>query len=148
MKKTLFWILLFFSIITQSLFAFPFFLGLLLIFYIFNRSSSIFFAAFIFGLVLDIITLESLGKSSLFFLIFLFVISLYESKFETKTLPFVLLVSFFGSFIYLFILGQNNIILISFLSSLFCGILFLVITGMGNRGEVSKSHRFSEYVPG
>jgi len=57
-------------------------------------------AAFLTGAVLDILLLNPLGKTSLFLVVFLFIILLYDKKFDIQTFPFVFLASFIGSFVY------------------------------------------------
>lgn len=69
-----------------------------------KRGNWIFPTAFFSGLVLDIFYLNPLGLTSLFFLIFLFLIFLYERKFEISSPFFILISSFVGvvSFMFLF----------------------------------------------
>ncbi|HSW87745.1 MAG TPA: hypothetical protein VLG12_01135 [Candidatus Saccharimonadales bacterium] len=73
------------------------------------RNSTIFLWSFFSGIFLDALKLAIIGESSLFFLLFLTAAFLYERKFETQSMPFVLLFSFFGSVFYLWILGNNYI---------------------------------------
>jgi len=89
------------------------------------KENWIFFFAFIFGLMLDLVTFKTPGLSSTFFVVFLFLALLYRSKFEIATNYFVLVSSFIGSFIFLLIAGYtNSIILESIISSIIGVVLF------------------------
>ena len=123
----LFWISLIFAIILEgTATTFPLVLLLLLIFYIVKRDLWIFFAAFIAGIFLDVISVRTLGESSIFFILFLFVIALYEGKFEIQTLPFVAIASFLGSLTYLLLFGYNFVLQQALVSSLLSVLFFLV----------------------
>lgn len=104
----------------------PLVLDFILVYYIFERKAWIFALAFILGLILDIFHLRLLGLTSIFFVVFIFIITLYERKFEIKTTAFVLFFSFIGSLIFLFIFGYNYVLLQSIVSSLIAVVLFKV----------------------
>ncbi len=116
-------LLIFISVLLQTITTLPMALIGLLMSYIFYKESWIFFAAFFSGIFLDVITVRTLGESSLFFILFLFLIDLYEKKFEVQTLSFVCLASFLGSLVYLLLFGQSaafqQAIVTTFLSILF-----------------------------
>lgn len=105
----------------------PLTLILLLCLVIVNRSVFIFILAFFAGLLLDIFRLQPLGMTSLFYLVFLFLILLYRRKYEIRSVPFVFIASFFGSVIYLFLFKYNNILILSILSSLFALLFFSIL---------------------
>lgn len=88
------------------------------------RKSWVFFAAFGLGLFLDLILVRSLGYTSLIFTIFIFIIRLYERKFETRTVTFVFISTFLGSLIYLLIFGYNNVLTQLLVSALVAILLF------------------------
>jgi cell shape-determining protein MreD len=93
---------------------------------IFRRDALTFFIAFFAGFLLDALLLHPVGKTSLFFVTFLFLVSLYQRKYEINSVPFVLAASFIGSVIFLWIFGDRNILLQSVLSSVIATVLFSV----------------------
>lgn len=62
------------------------------------------------GIVLDSLLVRRLGETSLFFLAFFLVVSLYERKFEIASLTFLALASFLGSTTFLTIFGYNDVL--------------------------------------
>lgn len=114
----IFWLLLFAALVLGVLTTLPLVLILLVVLYAIKREAWLFIAAFFTGVILDLISVRTIGTSSLFFVIFLFVEEIYGRKFETQTLPFILLASFGGSIFYLLILGQALIFQQSFVSSI------------------------------
>src|SRR4051812_14231819 len=74
-----------------------------------RRDVVTFFIAFFVGFFLDVFTLHPIGKTSLFFVIFLFLVSLYQRKYEINSVPFVIVASFIGSLLFLWVFGQKNI---------------------------------------
>lgn len=105
----------------------PFSIGLMTIFAVLLKRSWLFFLALGLGLFLDLIALRTLGYASLALTIFVFILFLYERKFETRTAAFVFISSFFGSTFYLMIFGYNNIFLQSLASSLLAVLAFKII---------------------
>ena len=63
----------------------PLSLILLLNFAIATKKTSVFLAGFICGLILDILLLNPLGQTSIFFVVFLALVFLYERKFDIQT---------------------------------------------------------------
>lgn len=128
LRKIIFFFLFVFAFLIQiSLTTIPLILDLILLLYILNRKYWVYFVAFFLGMVLDIVSLRQVGLTSLFFIIFLFLITLYENKFEINTIPFVFFFSFFGSLAFLFIFGGSFIFLQALVSSIFSTLLFLLI---------------------
>lgn len=96
------WLLLIFVIFTELTYTdLPLTLIFILILAVMKRGEWIFILAFFAGIILDIFSLRSLGQTSIFFLLFVFLVLMYERKYEISTLPFVMITSFFGSFFYL-----------------------------------------------
>lgn len=115
----IFGLLLFLALFLEgALTTLPLVLILLVVFYALKKETWLFIAAFFTGIILDLISVRTIGTSSLFFVIFLFVEEIYGRKFETQTLPFILLASFVGSIFYLLILGQTLIFQQSLVSSI------------------------------
>lgn len=102
----------------------PFAIALLAAARVLSKKSWVFFAAFLLGLFLDLMLVRPLGYTSLMFAVLVFVIGLYERKFETQTLTFVFISTFLGSIIYLIIFEYNNILLQAFANSLLAILLF------------------------
>ena len=104
----------------------PFSVSLLVVSAVIFKKSWVFFAALAIGLLLDLVNLRPLGYTSLVFVIFVFLVRLYERKFETQTFAFIFIATFLGSLVYLKIFEYNQILLQSLVSS-FLGILLFKI---------------------
>ncbi len=113
-------VVLFFSGITTI----PFSIGLLAVSTVIFKKSWVFFLALGLGLFLDLIAIRPLGYTSLILTIFVFLIRLYERKFETKTIIFAFISTFLGSLIYLLIFNYQQIFLQSLINSLFAILFF------------------------
>ena len=111
-------------IITSAVTTIPFFVGLLAVSTVLSKKSWVFFLALGLGLFLDLTTIRPLGYSSLILTIFVFLIWLYERKFETQTTTFVFISSFLGSLVYLKIFGFQQIFLQSLVSAVVGVFLF------------------------
>lgn len=102
----------------------PFVLIVLLISGIARRSTMVFSLAFFAGLILDLLTVRLLGSTALFFLLFLFLIFLYQKKYEINSYPFVLVSSFAGAILYLNFFDYNSVFVQAGISSVIALILF------------------------
>ncbi len=89
---------------------------------------TIFLVAFVSGLFLDLLQLRPLGQTSLFLTIFVFIVLLYERKFQIRTLPFVFISAFLGSFAYLSIFGGSQIFLTALITASLSAVTFKAIT--------------------
>ncbi|MEK7534705.1 MAG: hypothetical protein AAB600_05270 [Patescibacteria group bacterium] len=128
MNKLTFFLLITFAILFEAtITSIPIVLDVLLVFYILKRKSGIFITAFILGIILDVFMVRTLGLTSIFFIAFIFVVFLYERKFEIVTYPFVFFASFLGSLISLLLFGYNYLIQQAIVSSLFAVVLFRVV---------------------
>ncbi|HZJ18568.1 MAG TPA: hypothetical protein VFD45_03050 [Patescibacteria group bacterium] len=96
----------------------PLILIMLLNLFIFSKKEWVFILAFIVGILFDILALRPIGFSSIFYISSLFLISLYERKFETTTIYFVFIMSVILSAIYLVLFSRFSI-----LESIFSGVL-------------------------
>src|SRR5258708_2181014 len=72
---------------------------------ILQRDPLIFIYTFLAGIFLDAFALRVLGMTSIYLLIVVFLIFLYQRKYEINTYPFVLIASFLGSLVYLLLFG-------------------------------------------
>jgi hypothetical protein len=120
-------LLVFLSIISSTLSTIPFLVGLLVAFSVVFRKSWIFYLALIIGIFLDLIYLRNLGFSSLALCIYVFILFLYERKFETRTAAFVFMATFLGSLIYLKIFSFQQIFLSALLNAIFAAIFFKLL---------------------
>lgn len=84
----------------SSIFSIPFLLMGLLLLFVFTKKPSVFFVAFICGILLDSMLLRMIGSTSIFYLLFLLIVLLYDRKFEVISLPFVLALSVVGNILY------------------------------------------------
>lgn len=117
----------------------PLVLCLLLVWYILKKDPLVFFLAFVFGILVDLMLVRDIGFSSIFFMVFLFVVFLYERKFEVETPLFVFSSSFLGSSAYLWLSGHGNIILQSFILSICSSLFFVVIQRFSIAGYKEKN---------
>lgn len=129
MKKEIFLLLPMLMLMLEGSYTFlPLVLLAVLVLFIKTQKEDVFYIAFLAGIVLDLFTLRTLGTSSAFFLVCLFVIILYARKFEISTIPFVLISSFVGSFVFLIFSGVGNYLLIlSILSSFIALLMFMFL---------------------
>jgi len=91
-----------------------------------RKDYSMFLVGLVLGILLDILTFRIVGVSSLFFITLIFLIHLYEKKFEITTNYFVILVCFVGSFAFIFIHHLHNLFFSSVIS-IFLGLLLFNI---------------------
>lgn len=126
MSKIFFLFFLIFAILLEgTITSIPLVLDVLLVVYILRRKSFLFILALISGIVLDVFSVRTLGSSSIYFVSFLFIIFLYERKFEITTYPFILFSSFLGGLFYLWIFGYNYILQQAIASSIISILLFI-----------------------
>jgi cell shape-determining protein MreD len=83
----------------------------------------LFMLAFVFGFLFDLLSFKTLGVSSTFLATFLFLVLLYQSKFEITTGYFVAISSFLGSFLFLLLQGYTHLIVIQAVVSSVIGLL-------------------------
>lgn len=88
----------------------------------------IFVIAFIAGVLLDALSFRTLGQSSLYFILYIFLVFLYERKFEISTKYFIFIASFLGSFGFLIIFSYNNPVLQSLMSSIIGVLIFSILS--------------------
>lgn len=91
------------------------------------RSSFIFFLAFLSGILLDAFALRSIGETSIFLLLAVFLILLYQRKYEIHTYPFVLIASFVGSLLFLNIFGYAHVFWLSIVNVILAALIYGII---------------------
>ncbi len=94
---------------------------------IMKREIIVFIAGFFAGLFLDVFTLQTLGGSSIFFICVLFLVFLYQRKYEINSLPFFISASFFGSLGYLFLFHNNHVFFDTVAATVIGAVLFSIV---------------------
>lgn len=124
-------LLVFGVLLESSVTSMPLLFNILLVWFILSKdlpagrqATGIFFLAFIFGMVLDTLLVQKVGISSLYSIVAIFIVVLYEKKFEIQTPAFVFLSSFLGSVGYLLITSQQYIMQQAILSALLSTVVF------------------------
>jgi len=125
--KTLSVILLTIAFVLESaLTTLPLVLLVLLAIMSLYKNNFVFIMAFVFGILFDLITLKTVGATSIFFVSFIFLILLYQSKFEITTNIFIIVASFLGSFCFLIINGITSNLILESITSTFLGLLIFI----------------------
>lgn len=124
--KTIILFLIIAAVLESSITTLPLTLLILVFAGVVTRSNNIFFLAFFAGLVLDFLSFRTIGLSSIYFVSFVFVIFLYQKKFEIQTLHFIMIFSFLGSLGYLILIGINNFFIQSVFSAILSSFSFFV----------------------
>ncbi len=106
----------------------PLILVCLLLLTILRRGAFVFLTAFFAGLVWDVLTLHRVGGASIFLLVFVFLILLYQRKYEINSYPFVFASSFLGGLLFLTIFGNSGAISEALVGSMIAGVLFTVVS--------------------
>ncbi len=107
------------------------------------KKTWVFPAAFLAGAVLDILLLNPLGKTSLFLVVFLFIVLLYDKKFDIQTFPFVFLASFIGSFVYFIAFQISNVFAQALTSTAIAVLSFFLLIQL-NRFSIKGKAGFNE----
>lgn len=105
----------------------------ILVLYVLKREAWIFTLAFFAGLMLDVVYVRQFGQTSLFFLASLFLVFLYERKYEIKTKEFVFLFSFLAGGAYLYYFNRTILVTQTLLNSLAVLVLFLALSWKRNQ---------------
>lgn len=117
-----------------AFFSLPCVLLILILLTILIKELWLFPVAFGMGLLLDIMLFHTVGISSIFFVIILGIIFLYDRKFEVQSIPFVIVFSFVAALCFGFIFQTGNGFLSALISSLFSGGIFWTIA-LISKGE-------------
>lgn len=127
MRNFLFWVfVLVVSVLQASFLTIPVCLAFIIVYATFRRSAAPLFLAFVAGLVIDIFTVQTIGKTSLFFVAVSFLVIWYGGKFETNSPYFVTIATFFSCLVFMIFLGYNNAILGSLVCSAISFVAFIV----------------------
>jgi len=123
----------------STLIQLPLTLIVLLLFLIrLGRSWILIFALFA-GILLDTLFLRPVGQSSIFFVLFLFLVLLYEQKYELRTAIFTCLMACIGAGLYLILFG-STLFFLQIAASVFLGVaLFYISSRMELLWSMNKS---------
>ncbi len=127
---------LFFEI---SLTTLPLIVGVLILLAVIFRKSWVLVFAFLTGLIFDILTLRTIGTTSAFLTVMIFLIFVYENKFETESPLFVFVSTFLSSILFLIFLGFGNVFLQAFIVSSVCTLSFRLLF-TSRRGKIIIPH--------
>ncbi len=128
----LFILILCLAIVLSLLTTVPIIVAVILCFTVFSKDPRVFIAAILGGLFIDYLYLRTQGSTSLFLVIFTFMIFLYQRKFEIQTASFVWFASFIGAILYLRIFGYNQILIQSLIASFLALFLFKFLNRFSN----------------
>jgi cell shape-determining protein MreD len=103
----------------------PLVVVLLLLLMINRRDGVVFILAFVSGLLLDLLRLQPLGETSLFLLCFLFLVLLYQRKYEIDSLPFVMIAAFIGTVGFGLVWSDQEIVVEAIVNALLVAFLFV-----------------------
>lgn len=102
----------------------PLVLIVLLCLTIYRRDAIVFPVAFVSGIILDILIVQTIGVSSLFFAVMICMILLYQRKYEINSYPFVFFASLLGSFGYLLLFERGSFLIDGFVGSIIALLFF------------------------
>ena len=139
MRAALFFLLFCSFFLEITITSMPLLLLVFLFFWLATRDPIIFPVAFVLGIFFDLQSVGTIGVSSLFFVLFLGVIVLYERKFEIETFPFVFASSAIGSCLFLLLLGYHHV----FEQAILIGCIALVIFWGLIRFNTKKTEHFN-----
>lgn len=123
MKNKLLLLLVLSLILETSITTLPLIVGLIVVITVLLRKSWVFLLAFATGFIFDILSLGTVGTSSIFLVCVVFLILLYRNKFEIETVPFVFIASFLSSFVFLLFLKTGFV----FIQALIVGAISLLL---------------------
>lgn len=141
MKYLLFFLLTLSLVLESSVTTLPLVLIVLLIFTLKYKLNYVFWIAFFSGILFDILSFRQIGLSSIYFSIVLFLVLLYQSKFEIATNSFVLVSAFLSSFAFLILFGHRSYIIYQ---SIFCSLIALGLFLTVNFSKTKEKHGFKK----
>lgn len=100
----------------------------------------IFPAAFVMGILLDMLSFHTIGMSSIFFVVVLGIMFLYQRKFEIQSLQFVTIFPFLASLLFGIVFGQDFVLLSAVSMAIISGGIFYIIWILGTN---TNSRRIS-----
>lgn len=123
--------------IESTLIQIPILLSVLLFLTLIYENPASLLIAFLAGVILDILMVRSIGSSSLFFLLYFFLVIQYGRKFEIKSNLSVFIFSLIGGGIYAFIFNYDNFIFQAVVTAVFSVLLYRIIPAKGERNVLT-----------
>lgn len=133
--KFLIFLLLAAFVLEISFSTLPFVLLALLIMAIKSKNVYVFPVAFFSGILLDLVRFNTIGISSIFFVATVFLVLIYQRKFEINSAIFVFLASFFASLAFLFMKRYDFIFLQTIIASFLAVIIFEIFNKLNLKVE-------------
>jgi len=122
----------------------PIVLDVLLVYFILSKKSRLLIFAFVAGIILDILRIRVLGLTSIFFMVFILLVFLYEKKFEIATYPFVFFAAFLGGIWYLLLFGYGYVLEQAVGGSMIAVLMFKGLSG-SNIGIQNSKVKIQKY---
>lgn len=123
-------LLILLTIFFSGLSTVPLSVGLIILCAVLFKRSLVFFLAFGLGLYLDLAFVSTPGQTSLVLSTIVFLIKLYERKFEIRTANFVFMATTISSIFYLWTLNPQMIFLRSLGCAVFTVIIFKIVNNL------------------
>lgn len=117
-------LLILFLMLETSITTLPLIVGLFVLIAVFFKNALVFFLAFFIGFLFDILTLRTVGVSSIFLVAVVFFILLYRNKFEIETSAFIFIASFLSCFFFLLFLGAGFVLIQALIGAMVTWLLF------------------------
>jgi cell shape-determining protein MreD len=92
-----------------------------------KRNALPFITAFVTGIFFDAFSIHPLGGTSMFLLGFVFLIMLYQRKYEIYSYQFVMIISFMGIVLHVWIFAYPEKISLSLAGVVLSGVLFAIV---------------------
>ena len=139
MTRYIFYIMLFIATYLEgTLTTVPLVLAIAIPYAVSTREESIFFAVFLSGIFLDLLSGQTIGYSSFYLLCSIFALLLYQRKYEIASYPFIALSTAVLSVLYLLIFVHTHIFLQTFTSVVIAGGWFMLLVLTQSRLRVSR----------
>jgi len=143
MKFLLIIFVLIFSLFLETTFInLPFVLIIIFLFAVTYKGEWIFPFAVIGGVFLDILSFKTVGLSSLFFMLMLGVVFLYQRKYEIQSPQFIVIFSFVSVFVYQIIFKNQYIFWGAFLTSILSVAIFGLMIIFNTKNNSNILNRF------
>ncbi len=122
-------------ILESSITTIPLIVPVLVVSTVILRDYAVFLFAFVFGILLDILSFNTVGIASVFFSFLVFLILIYERKFEINTPSFIAFSTLLSSFLFLIFFQRGNLIIQPLISTVIGIILFAVFKKLTYKGQ-------------
>lgn len=94
--------------------------------------------AFCLGILTDILAFQTVGLTSIFFVLLLGAVFVYERRFEIHTLQFVVAFSFLASMVYLFFSHASHVLLSSLVTAVWASAVFFLLAILDTKLPAKK----------